>query len=95
MADYYDPDSRIWYDTAMVPYLSFPTATGPEQCNYISYDDPESIRLKGDYVHETRLGGAIPWTINQGVHDSGNPLLIAAGEAILGANRKVKRIYGL
>ena len=35
---------------------------------WISYDDPESIRLKGEYVAAQKLAGAMFWELS---HDNG------------------------
>lgn len=45
--------------------LSFSTATGPQSCGFVSYDNPESIAAKGTYLKAQGLGGVIMWTINQ------------------------------
>lgn len=88
MASYYDATKRVWDDLAKVPYLSFTTAKGPQQCNFISYDDEQSIAEKGAHVKANGLGGAIIWTIGQGhlpnaPAGSQDPLLTAAYNAIV------------
>lgn len=46
--------TRVWDDKAKVPYLI--------KGNYfLSYDDPESIKLKADYIVLNNAGGAIVW----------------------------------
>ena len=88
MSLYYEADARRWDDLAKVPYLSFTTAKGPSQCNYVSYDDEHSITEKGAHVKANGLGGAIIWTIGQG-HlpnaplGSQDPLLRAAYTSIV------------
>jgi chitinase len=54
---------RHWDDVAKVPWLY--NATSRE---WISYDDPESIRLKGEYVAAQKLAGAMFWELS---HDNG------------------------
>ena len=54
---------RHWDDVAKVPWLY--NATSKE---WISYDDPESIRLKGEYVAAQKLAGAMFWELS---HDNG------------------------
>jgi chitinase len=54
---------RHWDDVAKVPYLY--NATTKE---WISYDDPESIRLKGEYIAAQKLAGAMFWELS---HDNG------------------------
>ncbi|RKH06128.1 glycosyl hydrolase [Corallococcus sp. CA053C] len=63
---YYSPEAYRWDAQAKVPYLSFPTAFGPQACNYISYEDIPSVTEKGRWAREKGLGGGIIWTINQG-----------------------------
>jgi chitinase len=59
---------RHWDDVAKVPWL-YNAATK----EWISYDDPESIRLKGEYIAAQNLAGAMFWELS---HDDG-PLLDA------------------
>ena len=54
---------RHWDDVAKVPWLY--NAASKE---WISYDDPESIRLKGEYVAAQKLAGAMFWELS---HDDG------------------------
>lgn len=54
---------RHWDNVAKVPWLY--NATSKE---WISYDDPESIRLKGEYVAAQKLAGAMFWELS---HDNG------------------------
>jgi chitinase len=88
MSLYYDAAARRRDDLAKVPYLSFTTAKGPSQCNYVSYDDEQSIAEKGAHVKANGLGGAIIWTIGQGhlpnaPAGSQDPVLKAAYNAIV------------
>ncbi|WP_342380628.1 glycosyl hydrolase family 18 protein [Myxococcus stipitatus] len=66
MQAYYDPHARRWDEKAASPYLSFPTVSGPGHCNYISYEDGQSVAVKGQWARSKGLGGTIIWTINQG-----------------------------
>lgn len=66
MALYYTAGARKWDATAQVPYLSYATAKGPNLCNFISYDDEQSIAAKGEFVKSNGYGGAIIWTLGQG-----------------------------
>jgi chitinase len=50
---------RYWDDEAKVPYL-FNARTG----RFISYDDPESVSIKVDYILEGGFGGAIIWDLS-------------------------------
>lgn len=47
---------RYWDAAAEVPYLY-----NAKERVFVSYDDPESIRLKCDYVKEHHLGGVMFW----------------------------------
>jgi chitinase len=47
---------RIWDAQAQAPYL-----WNKETRTFISYEDPESLRLKGAYILERGLGGAMFW----------------------------------
>lgn len=88
MTSYFESGARHWDDLAKVPYLSFATPKGPQQCNYVSYDDEESLTGKGAWVKANGLGGAIIWTINQGHLPNAplgqrDPVLTAAYNAIV------------
>ena len=88
MSSYYDAAARRWDDLAKVPYLSFTTPKGPQQCNFVSYDDEQSIAEKGAHVKANGLGGAIIWTIGQGhlpnaPAGSQDPVLKAAYNSIV------------
>ncbi|HEU0012851.1 MAG TPA: glycosyl hydrolase family 18 protein [Longimicrobium sp.] len=88
MASYYDGSARRWDAAAGVPYLTFSAPRGPLACNYVSYEDEQSIAAKGEYARATGLGGTIVWTIAGG-HlptaplGSRDPLLRAAHQAFL------------
>jgi chitinase len=67
--------TRYWHDGAQAPWLYSPSAGV-----FISYDDPESLALKADYVREWGLGGVMFWelsaddgslleAIHSGLHD--------------------------
>lgn len=58
--------NRMWDTTARVPYLSSVAPMGPQNCNFVSYDDAQSIAGKGAYARAQHLGGVIIWTIGQG-----------------------------
>ena len=63
---------RYWEATARVPWLYDPT-TG----NWISYDDPESVRDKMDYVRGHGFGGVVIWELGG---DDGQLMRAVAGE---------------
>ena len=70
--NYYTPAVRAWDATASVPYLSSAAPLGDEDCNFVSYEDEQSIAEKGAFVRAQHLGGTIIWTISQG-HLSDRP----------------------
>jgi chitinase len=47
---------RRWDATAQAPFL-----WNADQRIFISYDDPESMRLKASYVRDKGLGGVMFW----------------------------------
>ncbi|AHG87654.1 glycoside hydrolase family 18 [Gemmatirosa kalamazoonensis] len=66
MSSYYSSTAYKWDATAQMGYLSFASATGPQGCTMVSYEDPQSVSAKGAYAKSQGLGGAIVWTIGQG-----------------------------
>lgn len=50
---------RYWDSDAQVPYL-YDGARGL----FISYDDPQSIKIKADYIKAMGLGGAMFWDVS-------------------------------
>ena len=68
--------TRYWDDVAKVPWAWSPTAHGG---HFISYDDPESMQLKMDYINEKGLGGAMFWEVTG---DLENELLGVIHQAI-------------
>lgn len=64
--------SRQWDATARVPYLSSVAGIGAQGCNFVSYDDAQSVAEKGAYAKTHGIGGVIVWTIGQG-HVASNP----------------------
>lgn len=64
--DYYSPSLRQWDATASVPYLSSAAPIGAGACNFVSYEDEQSIAAKGYYARARNLGGVIIWTIGEG-----------------------------
>ncbi|WP_241758574.1 glycosyl hydrolase family 18 protein [Pyxidicoccus parkwayensis] len=88
MTEYFEPQAYRWDGQAKSPYLSFSQAFGPGHCNYISYEDAQSVAAKGRFAREQGLGGTILWTINQGhlpqeVEGKRDPLLQAVKHAFL------------
>ena len=55
-----DQATRHWHEQAKVPYLY-----DAENRLFISYDDPESLRLKARYVRGHNLGGVMIWELSQ------------------------------
>jgi chitinase len=55
---------RYWDDKAKAPYL-----WNSASRTFISYDDPQSIRAKAQYVKEHRLGGMMFWELSEDRND--------------------------
>ncbi len=85
MTGYHSAALRHFDSAASVPYLSSPTPLGAAQCTYLSYEDEESIALKGAYVKAAGIGGTIIWTVNEG-HLSAAP--VGQRDPLLDAVRK-------
>jgi chitinase len=58
-SNYVSSFARYWHDEAQVPWL-FDAPSGI----MISYDDPESLGLKADYVRQRGLGGVMIWELS-------------------------------
>ena len=58
-AHYFGTYQRFWHKTAQVPWLYNP-ATGI----MISYEDPESLGAKANYIMAKGLGGAMIWELD-------------------------------
>lgn len=87
VAGYYSSATYRWDASAQVPYLSSSSGIGAQACTFLSYEDPQSVTAKGNYVRSNGLGGTIMWTINEqhiGSAASGqqDPLLAAAYSSI-------------
>jgi chitinase len=50
---------RHWHDEAKVPWL-YEEMSGV----MISYDDPESLKLKAQYIRDKKLGGVMCWELS-------------------------------
>jgi chitinase len=50
---------RFWDDVAKVPWLY-----NAARKEWISYDDPESMRIKGQYIAAQQLNGAMFWELS-------------------------------
>jgi len=55
---------RHWDEEAQVPYL-----WNPEERRFITYDDPESLAIKAEYVKQHGLGGMMYWEHKLDAHD--------------------------
>ena len=79
----YAPQMTAHFDaTAQAPWLTSAAQTGPQGCNLVTYENPQSIQAKAQYARAQNLGGAIIWTISQGYVPANpvgqrNPLLSA------------------
>ena len=65
---------RHWDATAQAPFL-----WNAERRTFVSYDDPQSLRIKAQFVREHGLGGIMYWEHS---HDPGEELLDALVEAL-------------
>jgi chitinase len=65
--------TREWDKEAQVPFL-----LNPQKTTIISYDDADSIRLKGEYARNQGVGGIFFWEISQDFDGKTNPLVRAA-----------------
>jgi chitinase len=69
-ANYFGKFTRHWHKEAQVPWL-FDSKNGV----MISYDDPESLKIKAEYVRKYDLGGVMIWELS--ADDSRRSLLNA------------------
>ena len=76
-ANYVGKFKRHWHDEAKVPWL-FDEKSGI----MISYDDPESLKLKAAYARDKKLGGVMCWELN--ADDAKGVLLEALWEGVRG-----------
>lgn len=67
---------RHWDAVAEAPYL-----WNPQTRTFVSLDDPESLRLKAQYVRQHNLGGIMYWEHS---HDPGEELLDVLVESLHG-----------
>jgi len=74
---------RYWDNASQVPYLY-----NAETQTFISYEDPESLRYKADFVQARHLGGMMFWAYNG---DPENVLLDAIDAGLQFTPRIVKR----
>ena len=73
--NFLDSYDRFWDDTAQVPWMH-----NPDTDIMISYDDPQSITLKTEYVRQHSLGGVMIWEVSQDSDD--HDLLTAIYQAL-------------
>ncbi len=78
-ADFIDKNGfeRRWDESAEAPYL-----WNDSLLTFITYDDPESLRLKAEFVRERGLGGVMFWHYN---HDTTGVLLGTLHEGLRSA----------
>jgi chitinase len=74
-ANYISKFNRYWDAEALVPWL-FDPKTGI----MISYDDPQSLKAKADYVMKNDLGGMMIWELSNDAAD--HTLLRAVHDAL-------------
>lgn len=76
-ANYVGKVKRHWHDEAKVPWLY-----DDKKGVMISYDDPESLKLKAEYVKQKKLGGVMIWELS--ADDKESSLLNALHGALRG-----------
>lgn len=76
----------FWDNTAKVPYLQNKART-----QVVSYDDTASIRLKADYIKNSKLGGTIIWELHRSYNGTSSPLLETAGKNLLKTSTSVAK----
>lgn len=65
---------RYWNDSSKVPFLYGPNLSpGLSGGMFVSYDDPQSITAKLDYLENQGLGGAMFWELSGDVRDPADP----------------------
>ncbi len=74
-ANYLPTYARYWQDEAMVPWIYDP-ATGI----MITYEDPQSVALKAEYVKANHLSGMMFWELS----NDGGELVTAAYNSLAG-----------
>jgi chitinase len=68
MASYYNASLYQWDATAQAGYLSSSTAFGSGSsgtCTYLTYESPQAVTAKGQFVKAKGMGGIMFWTIDQ------------------------------
>lgn len=75
-ANYIPKMARYWHDEAHVPWLF-----DPQTKVMISYDDPESMQKKVDFVNKEGLGGAMLWELSGDTADGELLSVLHAGLA--------------
>ncbi len=76
-ANHVGKSRRFWHDEAKVPWL-YDAKSG----TMISYDDPESLRLKAEYAERRKLGGVMAWELS--ADDAKATLLTTLHKALRG-----------
>jgi chitinase len=69
--------TRRWHDEAKVPWLY-----DEKKGVMVSYDDPESLRLKAEYAKKHQLGGVMFWELS--ADDAKSSLLTTLHEVLRG-----------
>ena len=64
---------RYWDERANAPYL-----WNEAKAAFITYDDPQSIRAKADYVRNKGLGGVMFWELSQDRNDELLDVIVGA-----------------
>lgn len=62
-----NPDTKFvrqWDEAAKVPYMTYPDSNGVPQFA-ITYEDPESLSYKAQFIQQNQYGGAVIWQLRQ------------------------------
>ena len=78
VANGFEGMQQFWHEEAQVPWLY-----DPEEGIMTCYEDPRSMRAKGQYAREHHLGGVMFWQITS--DDGESTLLKALTEGLVGA----------
>nr|QDJ94321.1 chitinase chiA1 [Cordyceps cicadae] len=78
------PWVRQWDNTTQTPWLF-----NPKTKTYISYDDPQSLKIKADYAASKGLAGAMVWSLD--MDSPSNDLLKTLRASVLNCPEKKKQ----
>ncbi len=74
--------TRYWDSKSQVPYLYNLDSSSAQYQEFISYDDEQSIAVKGKYIVDNKLGGFMIWELGMDTWDDDNAALSAVNQAL-------------